>query len=100
MTNNNEKCEILFFYSTSKYESVAARIAFKNLLMTNSSLGNYTLKEIDLDKDIEICKKFNVTGVPTTLFYYKNKLRARHLGEISKKELNILLIKVVKVKNR
>jgi hypothetical protein len=96
MSTNNKKCEILFFYSASKYESIAAKLILNNYLISNSVSRKYNLKEIDFDKNIELCKKYNVTGVPTTLLYCNNELHARHLGEFTFNELNILLTKTIK----
>jgi hypothetical protein len=96
MGKNNEKLEILFFYSTSKYESVATKLMLNNFLISNSIVEGYELKEIDFDKNNDLCKKYNVTGVPTTLILFEDKLRARHLGEFTNKELNILMTEALK----
>lgn len=98
MSNDNEKLKILLFYSTSKYESVATKLILNNYLISNSFVEEFTLKEIDFDKNNKLCKKYNVTGVPTTLVFFKDQLRARHLGEFTHKELNILLREVLQFK--
>ena len=96
MSNNNKKLEILFFYSTSKYESVATKLILNNYLINNSVEDRFLLKEIDFDKNNDVCKKYSVTGVPTTLVFLNKKLRARHLGEITNKELNVILTEALK----
>lgn len=87
----NEKLEILFFYNTSKYESVATKLVLNDYLINNSIDKRFVLREIQFDGNNELCKKYSVKGVPTTLVLLNNKLRARHLGEFTPKELNVLL---------
>ena len=70
---------------------------FNNFLISNSIVKGFELKEIDFDKNNELCKKYNVTGVPTTLVLFRDKLRARHLGEFTNKELNILMTEALKL---
>jgi hypothetical protein len=96
MNSSNEKFEILFFYSTSKYESVATKLVLNNYLISNTFNKNIVLKEIEFDRNNEFCKKYNINGVPTTLVLFNDQLRARHLGEYTNKELNILLSEVIK----
>jgi hypothetical protein len=97
MRITNDKLEILFFYSTLKYESVATKLILNNYLISNSIVERIVMKEIDFDKNNELCKKYNVTGVPTTLVLFKDELRVRHLGEFTHKELNILLTEALKL---
>ena len=97
MGNINEKLSILFFYSSSKYETVATKLVLSNYLINVSFAERFVLKEIDYDKNIDICKRYNVTGVPTTLVLFNGELRARHLGEFTHKELNILLTEALKL---
>jgi len=87
----NEKLEILFFYSTSKYESVATKLVLKDYLISSSIYKRFVLREIEFDRNNDLCKKYSIKGVPTTLVLYNNKLRVRHLGEFTAKELNVLL---------
>lgn len=97
MNSSNEKFEILFFYSTSKYESVATKLELNNFLISSLKNKNIVLKEFELDKNRELCKKYNITGVPTTLVFFNDELRARYLGEFTTRELNVLLSKVGKI---
>jgi hypothetical protein len=96
MNLTNEKFEILFFYSTSKYESVATKLVLNNYLISNTFNKNVVLKEIEFDRNNEFCKKYSINGVPTTLVLFNDQLRARHLGEYTYKELNILLSEAIK----
>ena len=98
MNLSKENFEILFFYSTSKYESVATKLVLNNFLVSNPLDKKFVLKEIEFDRNNELCKKYSVTGVPTTLVLIKDKLRARHLGEFTHKELNILMTEVLTTK--
>ncbi len=98
MNLSKEKFEILFFYSTSKYESVATKLVLNNFLVSNPLDKKFVLKEIEFDRNNELCKKYSVKGVPTTLVLFKDKLRARHLGEFTHKELNILMTEVLTTK--
>lgn len=97
MNLTNEKFEILFFYSTSKYESVATKLVLRNCLISSIIDKKFVLKEIEFDKNNELCKKYGISGVPTTLVIFNNEIRARHLGEFTYKELNVLLAGVIKV---
>ena len=94
MTKNNKKYEILFFYSTSKYESVKTKLFLNNYLISNSVFEKCVFKEIEIEKDTEICKKYNVIGVPTTIFFHNKSLFYRHLGELSNKELDSMFERI------
>jgi len=45
MRITNDKLEILFFYSTSKYESVATKLILNNYLISNSIVERIVLPE-------------------------------------------------------
>lgn len=99
MNKINEKLEILFFYSTSKYESVATKLVLKDYLISSSIYKRFVLREIEYNRNSDICKKYNITGVPTTLVFFKDQLRARYLGEFTTKDLNVLFSEAEKIKS-
>jgi len=94
MSSNNGKIEILFFYSISMYENVRTKLILNDYLNSNVIAKEIVLKEIDFDKEIDLCKKYNVTGVPTTIVYHNEKQFYRHLGELSDNELEFLFAKI------
>lgn len=79
------------------YESVAAKLSLNNYLISNSIVKGFQLKEIDFDRSIDLCKKYKVTGVPTTMIYHNDSLFYRHLGELSHKELDSLFERITSI---
>ena len=88
--DDKAKYEILFFFSTSNYDSVTTKLILNNYLFSKSINNKCILKEIDIDNNSELCKKYNVSGVPTTMVFFNNELLYRHLGELSNKELDLV----------
>ena len=60
----------------------------------------WLIKEIDFDKNTDLCKEYNVTGVPTTMIYNNKNLLHRHLGELSNKELDSIFERISGLNNK
>ncbi|WGH26600.1 MAG: thioredoxin family protein [Candidatus Shikimatogenerans bostrichidophilus] len=45
-------------------------------------------KKINIDKKKKLCIKYNVQSIPTLIFFKKKKEKYRHIGIISKENLN------------
>ena len=54
--------------------------------INSCNIQDVNIGKIDIDKDIEIMKKYNIRSVPTTLFFKNGVEISRVLGSRSKKE--------------
>lgn len=91
--------EILFFYSHFHPGSLRAKVILSKAIDQLSRKIRIKYKSIDVLTDQQMCKKFSVSGVPTTLWVKNDKIFARLLGEFSEEEIMIFLTQEINNKN-
>lgn len=85
------KLEILFFYDRYNRESVLTKSVLSKQFEKRKKDIDLKLNNIDITKNITLCKKYKVSGVPTTLIIKDKEPILRHLGQLSEEEINIIL---------
>ena len=95
LDEKNVQFEVFLFYSYFSQDSLRAKFVLNNYLINNPKIKNIKLVEISYEQNSSMFKKHNIDGVPTTLFYVNNKLRARHLGEFNQNEISTILSNII-----
>ena len=83
--------KILFFYSHYNPVSLNSKIVLSKALDKVSSSLKMSFKFIDVLTDPELCKKYCVSGVPTTLILSNESIVTRLLGEFEENEILLLI---------
>lgn len=62
----------------------------KMLSATEQELADVKFCKLDIEQNSEIAKKYNVRGVPTTLFFKEGTMKNRRTGALTKAEVYAL----------
>ena len=91
--------EIIFFCSHYHPGSLRAKIVLSKALNKIASSLKLNFRSVDVLNEPQLCEKYCVGGVPTTLIVNNNNIVTKFLGEFDEKEL-LLLIKQTEKKVR
>ena len=91
--------EIIFFYSHYHPGSLRAKIVLSKALDKIASSLKLNFRSVDVLNEPQLCEKYCVGGVPTTLIVNNNNIVTKLLGEFDEKEI-LLLIKQTEKKVR
>ena len=79
------------FFSDTNHVSLNTRKALGEVVRRGLQGFNLEVREVDYDKEKDVCKKYGVYGVPVTLVFWNDKLIGRHYGEITPEEFEAIL---------
>jgi hypothetical protein len=82
---------VMVFFSNFNERSVRTRLAIREFVERHPVPGGITAREVNYEKDREICLQYGVTGTPALFLFRKQELISRHFGEITNAELAKLL---------
>lgn len=88
--------EILFFYSHYNPDSLRAKIVLLRTMDKVASSLKLKVRSIDVLNEPQLCEKYCVGGVPTTLIINNNNIVTKLLGEFDESEILILLKQIEK----
>jgi len=74
------------FFSNTNQISLSTRKALGEVVKKGSQGFNLKVREVDYDKEKDVCRQYGVYGVPVTLVFRNDKLIGRHYGEITPEE--------------
>lgn len=83
--------EIIYFYSHYHPGSLRAKIVLSKALDKIASKLKLNLRSVDVLNEPQLCEKYCVGGVPTTLIVNKNNIVTKLLGEFDESEILRLL---------
>ena len=78
------------FFSYTNHVSLSTRKAIGKVASNGLPEINLKVREIDYDKEKEICRQYGVYGVPMTLVFWNDKLIDRLYGEITSEEFEAI----------
>jgi hypothetical protein len=83
--------EIIFFYSHYHPGSLRAKIVLSKALDKIASSLKLNFRSVDVLNEPQLCEKYCVGGVPTTLIVNNNNIVTKLLGEFDENEILLLL---------
>ena len=91
--NNAPEAEytVIVFFSEFNERSVRTRVALREFIEKHLFPGGIKTREVNCEKEREVCLEYGVTGTPALFLFRKQELIGRHFGEISQDELARLL---------
>jgi thiol-disulfide isomerase/thioredoxin len=78
---------VYFFYNLINQSCVKSKLLINDFIRDNSEKFTVNLIEVNSENNHSLISKFNIKGVPTTLFFKGEKLKETHLGEFSYSDL-------------
>ena len=78
------------FFSDTNHVSLSTRKALSEVVQKGIQRFNLKMKEVDYDNEKEVCRQYDVYGVPVTLVFWNDKLIGRHYGEITPEEFEAI----------
>lgn len=83
--------EIIFFYSHYHPGSLRAKIVLSKAMDKIASSLKLNFRSVDVLNEPQLCEKYCVGGVPTTLIVTNSNIVAKLLGEFDENEILLLL---------
>ncbi|MBE0550979.1 MAG: hypothetical protein IH619_01185 [Ignavibacterium sp.] len=83
--------EIIFFYSHYNPDSLRTKIVLSKALSKIASSLKLNFRSVDVLNEPQLCEKYCVGGVPTTLIVNNNNIVTKLLGEFDENEILLLL---------
>ena len=84
-----------FFYKDNNHDCQITRKALYNIL--DNYIDDIVMREINFDKNYNICNAYNVYGVPTLLILNNNKILNRYSGILDSQEIKSVLDQLLRV---
>ena len=78
------------FFSNTNHVSLSTRKALDEAVKKDPQGFKLKVREVDYDKEKEVCKQYGVYGVPVTLVFWNDRLIGRHYGEITLEEFDAI----------
>ena len=82
---------VMLFFSNSNYVSLITKTVLGEVVKKYYREFNIKVRAVNCDSEKEVCKLYDVSGVPVTLVFCNDELIGRHHGEITFKEFKALL---------
>jgi thioredoxin 1 len=93
--NRHNEIILNFFYKDNNHDCQITRKALYNIL--DNYFDDIVMREINFDKNYNICKAYNVYGVPTLLILNNNKILNRYSGILNSQEIKSVLDQLLRV---
>lgn len=81
----------MLFFSNLDYVSLITKTVLGEVVKKYYREFNIKVREVNCDSEKEVCKLYDVSGVPVTLVFWNDDLTGRHHGEITFKEFKAML---------
>jgi hypothetical protein len=82
---------VMLFFSNSNYVSLITKTVLGGVVKRCYREFNIKVREVNYDREKEVCRLYGVGGVPVTLVFWNDELIGRHHGEITFKEFKAML---------
>ncbi|MDX1708633.1 MAG: thioredoxin family protein [Desulfobacterales bacterium] len=90
MSSIKTNLDVMQFFSNSHLASLSTKEALCKFNKSGLHGFNIKVKDVNYDKEKDVCKQYGVYGVPVTLVFRNDKLIGRHYGEITSEEFRAL----------
>jgi len=83
--------KIMFFYSDSNKISLETRSVINEFVWKDHQELNIKVKQINYDKEKDLCKQYGVKGTSVMLVFLNRKLVGKHYCEVTHDEVKTML---------
>jgi len=82
---------IMMFYSNFNQASLNTREALNEFIRTHNQNFKIEIKEVDYDKERNLCQQYGVNGIPVLIVFLNQKLVGQYYGEIASEEFETII---------
>ncbi|MCA9735477.1 MAG: thioredoxin family protein [Deferribacteres bacterium] len=89
--NQLKQYSLMLFYRVENMESQATRIAINEAIQQFDLHKKVIIEEVEYDRENELCKRYNIYGIPTLLTFVNRNLVEKFYGQIQKTDIEKII---------
>lgn len=82
---------IILFYSNYNQASLNTRLALNEFIENHHHAFKISAKAVNCDSEKNLCRQYDVAGLPTLLVFLNQELAGRYYGEITYEEYESII---------